>query len=74
MAKKSVTAVDLILRETTLSDLARVLGVTRTAVWAWRHKPVPVDRLEEVYRATGIPPAKLRPDLARLMRLGQPKR
>lgn len=64
---KPTSPVDLILQRTTLTALAATLGVTTTAVWNWRFKPIPVGRLLAVYDATGIPPRRLRPDLAELM-------
>lgn len=41
--------------------LAKELGITKGAVWQWNK--VPAERLGEVSRITGIPHAKLRPDL-----------
>jgi DNA-binding transcriptional regulator YdaS (Cro superfamily) len=41
--------------------LAAKIGVTRQAIEAWRK--VPVDRLEAVEAATGIPREELRPDI-----------
>jgi len=40
--------------------LARALGLTPTSVLRW--DKIPMDRLLDVERATGIPRAKLRPE------------
>ncbi len=45
------------------SALARHLGVTRQAISDW--PLVPIDRLKEVEKFTGIPREKLRPDIFR---------
>ena len=44
-----------------VSALARRLGISRQAVSKWRK--VPKRRLQAVAGATGIPAARLRPDL-----------
>ena len=44
-----------------MAQLARELGVTRSAVWQWGR--VPAERLPEVERITGIPRHQLRPDI-----------
>lgn len=41
--------------------LAAAIGLTRAAVFQWRR--VPADRVIAVEAATGIPRARLRPDL-----------
>jgi hypothetical protein len=43
------------------SKLARELGISRAAVCAWQK--VPIRHLREVARISGIPKAKLRPDI-----------
>ncbi len=48
-----------------LAEVGRQLGVTRVAVWNWFHIQVPVSRLLDLERITGIPREKLRPDLYR---------
>lgn len=42
--------------------LARELGVARQTLYKWRQK-VPLDRVVEIERLTGIPRSKLRPDI-----------
>lgn len=49
-----------------LSWLAEELGLRRATVCAWN--VVPVEYLEFVAKTTGIPPNKLRPDLAPILR------
>lgn len=44
-----------------LARLARELGITRGAVAQW--DKVPAERIGDVSRVTGIPIARLRPDL-----------
>lgn len=43
------------------AELARRLGITRHAVYQWRR--VPIERVAEVSRITGIPRSELRPDI-----------
>lgn len=45
--------------------LATQLGVVPSAISAWSYT-VPVERVEQVSKLTGIPAAELRPDLARI--------
>lgn len=45
-------------------DLANALGVDKSLVTRWVKGRIPVDRIEAVEKATGIPRHKLRPDLA----------
>jgi DNA-binding transcriptional regulator YdaS (Cro superfamily) len=45
------------------SRLAKHLGVTRQAISDW--PAVPIDRLKEVEKFTGVPREKLRPDIFR---------
>jgi DNA-binding transcriptional regulator YdaS (Cro superfamily) len=47
-----------------LRALARELGMSSPALWAWTR--VPADRILQVEAVTGIPREKLRPDLYRL--------
>lgn len=44
------------------AELATECGVTHSAISQWSQ--VPVDRVADVSRVTGIPPHELRPDLA----------
>jgi transcriptional regulator with XRE-family HTH domain len=46
-----------------IESLAETLGVERTTVWRWERGRVPVDRLPDVEKATGIPRSELRPDI-----------
>jgi len=43
------------------TELARRLGITRSAISQW--DKVPAERIGEVSRITGLPPQVLRPDL-----------
>jgi DNA-binding transcriptional regulator YdaS (Cro superfamily) len=43
------------------------LGITRQSVWRWQEKGVPVERLEAIQKLTGVAPAAVRPDFARVM-------
>lgn len=55
-----------------LIDLARALGVHKSIVTRWAQKEIPHTRIRDVERATGIPAAKLRPDLAELLAPAEP--
>jgi DNA-binding transcriptional regulator YdaS (Cro superfamily) len=46
------------------SALAKAAGVHRSQVTRWTKwgMPIPLERVEQVSEATGIPPHKLRPD------------
>lgn len=46
----------------TVRDLADRFGVERTTIWRWQQR-VPLDRVAEVARVTGIPVHDIRPDL-----------
>ena len=50
----------------TLDGVAEVFGVDRRTIIRWEKgsPPVPLKRLEEAEKITGIPRHKLRPDLA----------
>lgn len=43
--------------------LADELGLNKTSVWRWNEKRVPIERLIEVERVTGIRRELLRPDI-----------
>ncbi|WP_242218031.1 helix-turn-helix domain-containing protein [Shinella zoogloeoides] len=49
----------------TLDGVAGLFNVDRTTILRWEKgvPPIPVKRLEEAERITGIPRAKLRPDV-----------
>ena len=47
----------------TLEGFGQELGVNKSTVMRWEEAGVPVDRLADVSRITGILPAELRPDL-----------
>jgi len=54
------------------AKLARELGITTQAISQWRR--VPVDRVSEVERVTGIPREELRPDVfGRRLHQSQPQ-
>ena len=57
-------ATQLKIRGMKLGDLARKLKVNKATVSRWAQKEVPIDRLADVEKATGISPGELRPDLA----------
>ena len=46
-----------------LESLAAEFGVHKTTLLRWEESGVPVDRVGDVERETGIPRAKLRPDI-----------
>jgi DNA-binding transcriptional regulator YdaS (Cro superfamily) len=50
--------------------LAASLGIARRTLFKWRAEGVPADRLADFATATGIAPADLRPDLARVFERG----
>lgn len=45
--------------------LAAKLGIARRTLFKWKAEGVPAERLLDVSDVTGIPPSRLRPDLAR---------
>ena len=47
----------------TIDALAASLGVDRTTVWRWETGRVPVERLADVERLTGLSRRDLRPDI-----------
>lgn len=47
-----------------VTNLARKLGVTRSAIYQWGDE-IPANRLVEIERLTGVPREQLRPDLYR---------
>lgn len=50
------------------AELARRIGVDRANVSRWNCGRVPLDRVEDISRATGIPALMIRPDLMSLVR------
>jgi DNA-binding transcriptional regulator YdaS (Cro superfamily) len=46
-----------------LSDVARALGVNKSALTRWKQRRVPAERVLDVERVTDIPRHVLRPDL-----------
>lgn len=44
-----------------VAELARRLGITRSAIAQW--DKIPAERVVEIERVTGVPRAELRPDL-----------
>jgi hypothetical protein len=47
-----------------LSDLARALRVNKATVSRWNEKGVPLKRVADVEKKTGIPACDIRPDFA----------
>ena len=47
-------------------DLARLLEVDKSTVSRWAEDGVPLHRIVDVERVTGIPRANLRPDIAKM--------
>lgn len=47
----------------TLEDISEALGVHKSTVLRWEQGQVPPGRVIDVERITGIPRAKLRPDI-----------
>lgn len=45
------------------SALGLAIGVTKMAVSLWRKNGVPSSRVIQIYKATGVTPHELRPDL-----------
>jgi DNA-binding transcriptional regulator YdaS (Cro superfamily) len=45
------------------AELARRLGVNKTAISQWRKREIPVKRARDVSRISGIPLHELRPDV-----------
>lgn len=45
------------------SALSLAIGVTKMAVSLWRKNGVPSSRVIQIYKATGVTPHELRPDL-----------
>jgi transcriptional regulator with XRE-family HTH domain len=50
------------------AELARRLGVNKANVSRWNRGRVPLDHVDAISRATGIPALMLRPDLLSLVR------
>ncbi len=53
---------DILARAGGMNALARALGITSASVAGW--KRVPAGRVAEVARITGLPAARIRPDLS----------
>lgn len=67
MARMHTTAFIAAIREAGGVEAFRArLGVSRRTVFNWQRDGVPAEKVEFVSRITGLPPADLRPDLARL--------
>lgn len=58
-------------RNLTQVELASELGVSDATIARWENgkRRIEFDRLTEVSKRTGIPPAQLRPDLADILQL-----
>jgi transposase-like protein len=59
--KKDPALIDLIAQAGSMSELARRIGVSRTAVHYWRK--VPIKHLLTLETLFAVPRQKLRPDL-----------
>jgi len=59
--ERSPTLIAILKNRGTASAIAKGLGVTRAAISAWRE--IPITRLKEVSKITGIPRNQLRPDI-----------
>lgn len=64
----SLTPVDVVIEKAGgVAALSRALGLTHPTVIGWRRRgQVPPERLEQVAAITGMRPAEIRPDLAKL--------
>lgn len=76
MKETPLTGVEAAIRaldkKATAADLARALGITRVAVLNW--EKIPLNRVGQVSKITGLPPHILRPDfLDELRKLGVPE-
>jgi len=73
MAKKRIHPLQAYREQHSLSRpaMAKILDVAPSTVWRWekRKRDIKQNELMKVSGATGISPADLRPDLARLMRV-----
>jgi transcriptional regulator with XRE-family HTH domain len=49
--------------KTSVEALAEAIGVDRTTIWRWEKGRVPISRLSDVERVTGISRRDLRPDI-----------
>lgn len=66
-------AVRALDRKGTVADLARLLGISRVAVLNW-HNNIPIGRVADVSRVTGVPREVLRPDfIEEIKKLGVPE-
>ncbi len=59
--KKRVPELTRLFKRVSVRDLASGLGITSAAVYAWPE--VPLDRIADVERLSGIPREQLRPDI-----------
>ena len=60
----SQTPLSKVLDAINQAGLAGKLGITRQAVNQWKRKgQIPVERVREIERITGIPRVELRPDI-----------
>jgi transcriptional regulator with XRE-family HTH domain len=53
-------------RDLSLKQVGVLLDVNKSTILRWEKAGVPVERLEDVSKALGIPPQVLRPDFHRL--------
>lgn len=60
MNDRTDTGLRRVLERVTVSDLARALGVTKSAVSQWER--VPLERVRTVADITGLPEHVIRPD------------
>lgn len=62
-----MTFPDLISKRGAAVLIADAMGVSHSTVMRWARRRIPLARVPELARVTGIPAAKLRPDVAALL-------
>ncbi|WP_413724697.1 transcriptional regulator [Sodalis sp. RH16] len=59
-----MTGLDTAIRSAgSASKLSAVLGISKMSVSLWKKNGIPADRVIPIYKATGVTPHELRPDL-----------
>lgn len=59
--RKRIPELTRLFRRVKVKDLADGLGITTAAVYAWHE--VPLDRIADIERISGLPREQLRPDI-----------